>query len=47
MVVSKAERLLQTYDFNDLLDLNDLTEEDVVTYLLNNDMIDYIKPVDL
>lgn len=46
-LVSKAEKLLQTYDFSDLLDINDLTEEDVVQYLLDQDMIDYIKPVDL
>ncbi len=47
VTVSKAERLLQTYDFDELLDINDLTEEDVVTYLLENDKINYIKPVDL
>ena len=46
-LVSKAEKLLQTYDFSDLLDINDLTEEDVIQYLLDQDMIDYIKPVDL
>ena len=47
MSISKAERLLQTYSFDELLDINDLTEEDVVTYLIDQDMISYIKPVDI
>lgn len=43
----REERLLQTYDFDELLDLNDLTEEDVVELLIDQDLITYIKPCDL
>lgn len=44
--MNKAERLLQTYTFEELLEINDLTEEDVVSVLLEQDMIQFIKPVD-
>ena len=46
MVITKAERLLGTYSFDELLEVNDLTEEDVVTVLLEQDLITFIKPVD-
>ena len=46
MVITKAERLLDTYSFDELLEVNDLTEEDVVTVLLEQDLITFIKPVD-
>ena len=46
MVITKAERLLGTYSFDELLEVNDLTEEDVVTVLLEQDLISFIKPVD-
>lgn len=44
--MNKAELLLQTYDFDELLDMNDLTEEDVLSVLLERDMIQFIKPCD-
>ena len=44
--VTKAELLLDTYDFDDLIAMNDLTEEDVVTVLLEQELITFIKPVD-
>ena len=46
VTVTKAERLLDTYSFDELLEVNDLTEEDVVTVLLEQDLITFIKPVD-
>lgn len=41
-----VEKLLQTYDFNELLEMNDLTEEDVIEILIEQDKIRFIKPVD-
>ena len=46
VTITKAERLLGTYSFDELLEVNDLTEEDVVTVLLEQDLITFIKPVD-
>ena len=46
LTTTKAELLLDTYDFDELLEVNDLTEEDVVTVLLEQDIISFIKPVD-
>lgn len=45
-LVTRAETLLQTYDLSELLDLNDLTEEDLVELLLDQELITFIKPVD-
>lgn len=42
----RIDRLLDTYDFNDLLEENDLTIEDVVELLINLNYIKFIKPVD-
>jgi hypothetical protein len=39
-------KLLQTYTLEELLEMNDLTEEDVVDILIEQDMIRFIKPVD-
>ena len=46
VTVTKAELLLDTYNFDDLIAMNDLTEEDVVTVLLEQDLITFVKPVD-
>jgi hypothetical protein len=42
----KVEKLLDTYDFEELLEINDLTHEDVIEVLLEQDLISFIKPVD-
>lgn len=42
----REEKLLGTFDFDDLLAMNDLTEEDVVELLINQELIKFIKPVD-
>lgn len=44
--MAHIDRLLDTYDFNDLLEENDLTIEDVVELLINLNYIKFIKPVD-
>lgn len=44
--MSRAEILLQTYELTELLELNDLTEEDVVEILIEQEVIRFIKPVD-
>jgi hypothetical protein len=43
---SREEILLQTYNLTELLDMNDLTEEDVVELLIDNELIKFVKPVD-
>lgn len=44
--MSKAELILQTYTLDELLEINDLTEEEVLTILLDRDLIRFIRPVD-
>ena len=42
----REEKLLDTYSLEELLEINDLTDEDVIELLIDNDMIKFIKPVD-
>jgi hypothetical protein len=45
----QIENILQTYEFSEILDLNDLTEEDVLYYLVEQEFIDLPnpRPIDL
>jgi hypothetical protein len=42
----REEKLLGTYTLDELLEVNDLTEEDVVEVLIDNELIKFIKPCD-
>lgn len=44
----EAEHLLETYSFEELLELNELTEADVLRFLLDEEFIEApeIKPLD-
>jgi hypothetical protein len=41
---SEVELLLQTYSFDEILELNDLTEEDVLHFLLRQELIERPDP---
>jgi len=43
------EKTLDTYSFEEILELNDLTEEDVLTFLVDKEFIELPdpRPVDL
>jgi hypothetical protein len=47
--ISNIERVLQTYSLTEILELNELTEEDVVEILLRHEYIEIPnpKPIDL
>jgi len=44
----EAEHLLETYSFEELLDFNELTEADVLRFLLDEDFLEIpaVKPLD-
>ncbi len=49
MLLNEAEHLLDTYEFTELLELNDLTEADVLVFLVDHRFIKLpnIKPLDV
>jgi hypothetical protein len=46
--IDQIERLLQTYDFQDIIDINGLTEEEVLYFLVEQEFVSLpeVKPVD-
>jgi len=43
-VLSKVERILQTYTLEEIFELNDLTEEDVLLFLVEEEFLELPDP---